>query len=277
LELIESAICAADVDRATVCVLRVETLLDRDERTAFRSRIAAQSEHFSNADKHVQVASQTSKKIFESQGAELNVPLSDGSISISRSTEQQIQTQLNYVRALINSKNTAAALQDMAHIYSAYPARPDVRSLYFDMLLNVKEYQLLADLVDEQALPSELFYKAKSIQYLQGDTFAMNFLEQNKPEDLKSLSLLAGLQQKYQRYHRAITSYKKLVDIDVNNGRYWLGLGVSYDAIGNRDEAYRAYLNVGAGADLEKSVRSFVSSRIRALASAQNDLELSQW
>lgn len=105
-----------------------------------------------------------------------------------------------------------------------------------------------------------------------GTASAVALLEKQKPK--KNIAetynkLLAGLYQKEKSHSKAVALYTSLIEINPSNITYWLGMGISRDALGEHQPALNAYHVVLAHKNLDTNVRNFVKTRIQALSSQE--------
>ena len=80
-------------------------------------------------------------------------------------------------------------------------------------------------------------------------------------------SFLATLYQELQRYDKAIKLYRTLISMEQEFVDAWLGLAISLDAKGERDDALRAYQRAFRLGHNDQAVQQFLAQRISALSS----------
>ncbi len=80
-------------------------------------------------------------------------------------------------------------------------------------------------------------------------------------------SFLATLYQELQRYDKAIKLYRTLISMEQEFVDAWLGLAISLDAKGERDDALSAYQRAFRLGHNDQAVQQFLAQRISALSS----------
>ena len=74
---------------------------------------------------------------------------------------------------------------------------------------------------------------------------------------------LAALQQRLGNHAEALTQYREVVRLSPNNGIWWVGLGISAEALGQGVEALDAFKQARAAGNLSAPVAEFVDKKIR--------------
>ncbi|MBI5447874.1 MAG: hypothetical protein HY939_04015 [Gammaproteobacteria bacterium] len=130
---------------------------------------------------------------------------------------------------------------------------------------------------------NQLIQEGKRL-HLHDDTFIMMEarlqLAQNNPasaqKTLLSISppfkshldyyaLLAATFEKNQEYAQSAALYEKLLALRPTEAIWWLGLGVSQEALGDKNAALESYEHTFDSSELPPSLQSYVSTRIREL------------
>ncbi|MGO1296883.1 MAG: tetratricopeptide repeat protein [Vibrio sp.] len=83
------------------------------------------------------------------------------------------------------------------------------------------------------------------------------------------LSLRAALANKNKRYAIALTSYQQLVQLEPNNARWWLGLGIQQERADHLDLAQHAYHQALSHVGISSDSIKFIQTRLQALDSLQ--------
>jgi MSHA biogenesis protein MshN len=84
--------------------------------------------------------------------------------------------------------------------------------------------------------------------------------------DIEYHALLAALLQEQQMHVEAADIYKNLVRLRPDNGVWWMGLGISLEALSLRNEALGAYRQALEIGTLPANLSQYVSSRIHTLS-----------
>ena len=116
------------------------------------------------------------------------------------------------------------------------------------------------------------YERARIEQVLHGDLAAIEILNSIDIEWLgeSSARLYAGLLQMNGDYGLAQNIYRNLLNIYHKNSTYWLGYGVSSDALGQLDNALTGYRKTQRLGGVSSDVQSYVAHRIRVLQSDAN-------
>ncbi len=116
----------------------------------------------------------------------------------------------------------------------------------------------------------QLAEKAARIMMTRDDNqTALDMLEAYKPaftDNEQYYTILAGLYHKTGDFKEAVYWYRKLLAVDHENARLWLGLAVSLDALNEVDEALQAFDYVKLYAQEESVVKQYIDERLLALA-----------
>ena len=80
-------------------------------------------------------------------------------------------------------------------------------------------------------------------------------------------ALLAGYLQNMQEHKQAADLYRSLVNIRPDQSIWWMGLGISLEALGKQSEALTAYEEAMQGGKLSNNLKQYVSQRIKLLSS----------
>ena len=91
------------------------------------------------------------------------------------------------------------------------------------------------------------------------------------PETASSeyIAMRGALSQQQIHSNLATESYLMLVAQEPNNGRWWLGLAISYDQAAQSSEALKAYKNALVRVGVSASSQQFVRQRIKALSAME--------
>ena len=97
---------------------------------------------------------------------------------------------------------------------------------------------------------------------------ARQVLEQNliyAANSTEYLSLLAAVSQRLSDHKSAVAYYMQALEIDNNDGAWWVGMGISLDALGRKVEASHAYQAAKNRPGLSADVIAYVDSRLQDL------------
>ncbi len=91
--------------------------------------------------------------------------------------------------------------------------------------------------------------------------------------DPEYLAFLAHLYQRSGRHREAVENYRQALSLSPQRGKWWLGLGISYEAQGQGKKALQAYLRTRLSADTSAPLRQFAQRRIAVLQSTASPPE----
>jgi len=78
-------------------------------------------------------------------------------------------------------------------------------------------------------------------------------------------ALRAALLQRTGAHRAAVSAYEDVLAVRPAEGVWWMGLGISLEALGERERALEAYRRAGAGGKLRGEVRAFVERKLAEL------------
>ncbi|HTT08842.1 MAG TPA: tetratricopeptide repeat protein [Gammaproteobacteria bacterium] len=81
-------------------------------------------------------------------------------------------------------------------------------------------------------------------------------------------ALLAALMQRAGRHNDAIVSYRRLLSVQPQNGLWWMGLGISLSASGQRQQARDAFTHALTDQSLPGRLRQFLNDQLQQLQGA---------
>ena len=90
-------------------------------------------------------------------------------------------------------------------------------------------------------------------------------IPRNPGNRVEHLSTLAAWHSKKKAHEQAARLYRQLIILEPEQGRWWLGLAISLDRLGNLGSAAFAYQQAAGSRNLQGSVQQFVRSRLQEL------------
>lgn len=190
-------------------------------------------------------------------------------------TPQNIPLEAQYAQAweLIQDKHLAQGLLKLELILAKKPDFKMARQSLASLLIQQGRY----------ADASQVIHEGKRL-HLNDNTFVMmearmlfaqnklneaeKLLQQSHPpldKNLDYYALLAAAFQKNNKPHEAAALYEKLVSAQPNQASWWLGLGMSREALGDKNATIEAYQQALAYQQLSPEVEGYVQNRISTL------------
>jgi MSHA biogenesis protein MshN len=152
-------------------------------------------------------------------------------------------------------------------------ARKKLASLLFAQGNYVQSEQLLIQGIELHPAKSDLRLMLARLYVVQKEpSQAMNILSESQPItgiQAEFLGYRAALAQQLKQTKLAQSDYQTLTNIESTNAKWWLGLAIAEDQLGNIKMAVQAYKKAKSLEQLESSVNDFMQQRISVLAGAQ--------
>ncbi len=262
IALIDNALEEKKVGRAEKLVNRVEGLslqLEPSELSGYRDQIKTQRQFLVDAKTQPQKATPVTHE--EPQLA-INKTLASRELAIAREAQQ----------LLARGRGREAVVQLEGFIASNTTTNLS-RIVLFDYYLDqtrLSQARALLQPAYAMAASTRVYMQARLAMISSSNAAAIALLEKVKPEPTTTEiynALLVGLYQKEKAHDKAVPLYASLIETNPSNVTYWLGMGVSRDALGEYQPALNAYNVVITHKHLDESVRRFVKARIQALSS----------
>ena len=152
-------------------------------------------------------------------------------------------------------------------------ASKKLASLLFAQGDYVRSKLLLIRSIELHPAQSDLRLMLARLYVVQKDTAqAMNILAEIQPSadnQTEYLAYRASLAQQLKQTELAKSDYKTLTKIESTNAKWWLGLAIAEDQLGEMNMAVQAYNRASALGQLDGSVNEFIQQRITVLAGTQ--------
>jgi len=188
---------------------------------------------------------------------------------------KQEKVRLNYIEAnyLLQQGDIRKAKDVLQEILLLDANHSQARETLAGLLFREKQY-VEASLVLEAGLglqPDKVSFVLLLAQIYteQGqDPLAIKMLERIRPEVVGNsdfYALLAALYQRGAKYNEATVIYKKLLDVYPRKAVWWMGLGLSLQAIERKQDAWQAYKNALSAQGLTEELRRFIQSQMQVL------------
>ena len=152
-------------------------------------------------------------------------------------------------------------------------ARKKLASLLFAQGNYAQSKQLLIQGIELHPAQSDLGLMLARLYVVQkAPSQAMNILTEFYPStdnQIEYLAYRAALAQKLKKTELAKSDYQTLTNIESTNAKWWLGLAVAMDQLGETHMASQAYHTAISLGQLNVSVNNFMQQRITVLAGTQ--------
>lgn len=247
--------------------------------------VAPDPESVTNADKPAGADSGSSVAGTRDAGKDMQAPAADGGRQSAQAPSAPVRTNREPTQEEldINNSRSASQLIQRGELMAAYQKllgyigdNPDARhsrEALAKLLFAQQEY-LQANAVVDQGLalaPSYPPYKKIKARLLLMDggtqeaVRLLNNLSPELAEDPEYFELLASAFQQDKQYLKAIETYQDLLRYNSKVGRWWAGMGISHEALGNIDDAIASYQAAVQSPGLEPALRQYSQNRIRNL------------
>ncbi|WP_339720783.1 tetratricopeptide repeat protein [uncultured Paraglaciecola sp.] len=152
-------------------------------------------------------------------------------------------------------------------------ARKKLASLQFAQGNYAQSKQLLVQGIELHPVQSDLRLMLARLYMVQkAPSQAINILTEFQPStgnQVEYLGYRAALAQQLKQTKLAMSDYQSLTIIESTNAKWWLGLGIAKDQLGETNMAVKAYTKALSLDQLDSSVNDFIRQRISVLAGAQ--------
>lgn len=235
-----------------------------------------------------QEISSTNDAPLEASGEPDNVAasavVSDSSSNVRETSAVKTPRELSFQERDRNISSQAALQIQRGQLMEAYrsllefldenPEAHQSRVTLAKLLFAQQEYAQAESVVDQGltiALNYAAYKKIKArLMMMQGQlNETVELLVQLPPTlatDTEYYELLASAYQKAGTHSRAIEVYQDLIRYDRQQGRWWAGMGISHEALGNVDDAISSYQAALQTNKLESSLRQYSQNRVRFLS-----------
>jgi MSHA biogenesis protein MshN len=174
----------------------------------------------------------------------------------------------------LNNDNLDLAQSLLRELLETQPvnikARKKLASLLFAQGNYTQSRQLLVRGIELHTTQSGLRLMLARLYMVQKEpSLAMNILSEFEPSrdnQTEYLAYRAALAQQLKQTKLAKTDYQNLTRIDSDNAKWWLGLAIAEDQLGEMNMAIKSYNKANSLGQLQGSVNEFIQQRIKVLA-----------
>lgn len=171
-----------------------------------------------------------------------------------------------------------SSIDSLAKVIQLDPLNGKARRLLASAYLKRERVDLAVSILDDSVrkLPDEIEIRrlyAQLLYELGRADKAIEILRVSNPpfnQYADYHALLAGILQDQGQHSEAASIYRELVSINADNSLWWMGLGISEEALGNNNSALQAYSEALNRGRLSNNLKQYVSQRIQRLKREQN-------
>lgn len=199
----------------------------------------------------------------------------------------QIRTarELTFEETDNNTSQTAIRLAQRGQMLEAYAFLLEYidensqahhsREILITLFMAQQEFELANDLVQQGLALAPNYGAYKKIQarlyMMEGrNNEALNLMRRVPPlieDDIEYYDLMALLYQQTGDHLNAIETYQQLLRNDSQQGRWWAGMGISHEFLGNISEAVASFQAAVQIPELDLKLRQYSQNRIQNLVS----------
>jgi MSHA biogenesis protein MshN len=151
--------------------------------------------------------------------------------------------------------------------------RKKLASLHFAQGNYIQSKHLLVQGIELHPTKSDLrLMLARLLMVQKESSQAMKTLAEFQPSgdnQTEYLAYRAALAQQFKQTTLAKSDYQTLTDIESDNAKWWLGLAIAEDQLGEMNLALQAYNRASSLGQLDRSVHEFIQQRITILTGAE--------
>jgi tetratricopeptide (TPR) repeat protein len=175
-------------------------------------------------------------------------------------------------RVLIESGRDTDAINVLTNILIQFPQYNQAREALAKLMLSNGLHMEAKKLINEGLAlqPDYLPFVELKARLLMDEgklKEAISLLEKSAPplaENEEYHAFIAALYQRQGQSGLAANLYKQLATLQPTNGKWWLGLGVALESMGNHDQAQEAYANADNSAGLTPELKAYLATQLHA-------------
>jgi MSHA biogenesis protein MshN len=175
----------------------------------------------------------------------------------------------------IAQHNDRRAEQQFRQALALEPGHTRAREMLAGVLIKQGRWVETAELLQQgvQATPTHVVFiklYARALMQLNRDQQAITLLREHAPpiaQDLEHHALLAALYQRQQNHLAAANIYSEILKQQPDAGIWWVGLGISLEAMGKQKQAQQAYTRARQTGALHGDIARYTDNRLLALDS----------
>lgn len=187
--------------------------------------------------------------------------------------ETMAEQKYQFALRLSNAGQTQDAMDILKQLLIDYPFHSAARESLTAFLMQDGDTESAEQVLDEglklqKDFPAFIQLKARLLAEEGKLDEAIMTLEKNQPnisDDPEYYVLLAALYQRAGKASLAVTLYKQLLAMEPSNAKWWLGLGISLEASGNRNQATEAFANADNIGGLSPELKAYLDTKMSTL------------
>jgi MSHA biogenesis protein MshN len=202
-------------------------------------------------------------------------PSETSSFSMTGSSQEKSTSSLKQrIAESLNNANVDLAQSLLQELLETEPdnikARKKLASLLFAQGNYTQSRQLLIQGIELHPTQSDLRLMLARLYMVQNEpSLAMNILAEFQPSrnnQSEYLAYRAALAQQLKQTKLAKKDYQTLTHIESDNAKWWLGLAIAEDQLGEMNMAIKSYNKASSLGQLQGSVNEFIQQRMTVLA-----------
>ena len=218
------------------------------------------------------VKSKPKKTVLAVAERESSSGFNKNTIPLRSDQRAEVAYQLAYDQLLVGNQRKAE--RSLRQALAIEPAHIKSRELLSGVYIKQGRWVEVSELLRKGLVLSpghRTFSKlyARALMQLQQNQRAISVLKQHAPpikSDPDYYALLAALYQRQKDHAAAVETYQNIVEIQPKNGVWWVGLGISLEALGKSEQASQAYFQARNSGNLLNEIAHFTNNRLAALA-----------
>jgi MSHA biogenesis protein MshN len=200
---------------------------------------------------------------------------------VPMSSEQKAELAYQEGYDQLSQHNVRRAEQVLQKALVIDPGHGRARELLAGIMIKQGRWIETADLMQQgvQISPGNMVFVklyARTLMQLNRDKQAIKLMREHAPplaQDPDFYALLAALYQRQQDHLAAATTYSEILKLRPDTGIWWVGFGISLEAMGKQQEAQQAYSRARKTGSLHGDLARYTDNRLLALDAIKYPIE----
>jgi MSHA biogenesis protein MshN len=192
-------------------------------------------------------------------------------IPLRREQKAELAYQAGYDQLMLHKLHRAE--RQLRQALAIEPAHIRARELLAGVLIKQGRWVETEELMQQgvQVVPGSLLFVklyARTLMQLNRDQQAIKLLRAHAPtvaQDPDYFALLAALYQRQQDHRDAAKTYSEILKLRPDTAIWWVGLGISLEALGKQQQAQQAYTRARQTGTLQGDMARYTDNRLLAL------------